>query len=67
MAAVIRKALSSSEGVGQRAEAKRRGKEGDAQAKSFEKEAERQNGYEIESFKANLESLMGELEFVDED
>ena len=67
MAAVIRKALSASEGMGQRSEGKRRGKEADAQTKSFEKEAERQNGYEIESFKANLESMMEELEFIDED
>lgn len=67
MAAIIRKALSASEGVGQRAEAKRRKKGSEAQSDAFEKQAERQNGYEIESFKANLESLMGDLEFVDED
>lgn len=67
MLAVVRKALASTGGVAGAAEQKRKEKASNAQAKSFEREAERQNGYEIESFKANLESMMEDLEFVDDE
>lgn len=67
MLAVIRKALASTGGAGGAVEQKRREKAAKPMAKSFEKQAERQNGYEIESFRANLESMMEDLEFVDED